>query len=249
MAELDMFFGAASGAERKALRRLQEPNVMISYATQENTPWDGIDSLFVDSGGYTLMLKEGQHPPVNEYKAYIRKHEPDYWAYQDYPCEPDILETYGRSVEDHIKRTVKRGKVFADADLPGTGVPVVQGWGVSDYLTCIGRMRDVGILPAERVGIGSVCGRDSPAEIAEIIRRVGSELDCDIHGFGVKSTALSYPSVRKVLSSADSLAYDIAARHKHKRQTWREVGLEYLRMKIQIDERTAEDDQQQRLPV
>jgi len=217
-----MYYGAASGAQRKALKRLREPNVMISYATQENEPWDGIKRLFVDSGGYTLMLQRGEHATVSDYLSYIREHEPEWWAYQDYPCEPDILEKYGRTVEDHIDKTVDRARVFADANAPGVGVPVLQGWTVSDYMESVDRFRDHGILPAERVGIGSVCGRENTQKVVEILRRVGAEVDAELHGFGIKTTALQYPAAREALTTADSLAYTVTARHKYDRDTWRE---------------------------
>lgn len=59
--ELTVFFGAAGGSAQKALRMLGESNVMLSYQTKNNRPWDGIETLFIDSGGYSLMLAEGTH--------------------------------------------------------------------------------------------------------------------------------------------------------------------------------------------
>lgn len=247
MGDFTFYFGAASGGSRKALRRLQEPNVMISYATQNNQPWDGIDNLFIDSGGYSLMLDEGEHPPVEEYLGYVRDVEPAYYALQDYPCEPDILEEYGRTVEDHIDRTVDRHIECLDHGGSGEPVPVLQGWELDDYMDCIDAFRDHGLLPAGRVGIGSVCRRHAEMDIRDIIVAVSEEIDAGLHGFGVKTSVLNIPGVASVLESADSLAYDMAARYNHGTGRWEANAIEYLRMKMKIEAAIEFDDDQQTL--
>lgn len=238
--DFTFYFGAASGSSRKALRMLEEPNVMISYATKNNRPWPGIESLFIDSGGYSLMLQTGEHDPVDEYIEYVREVEPEYYALQDYPCEPEILQEYDRTVEDHIVATTNRAIKNLDRDAPGTPVPVLQGWKLEDYVACIDDFRKYGILPAEKVGIGSVCRRHAQKDIAEIIRYVDSEVDANLHAFGVKTSVLKLEGIRSALSSADSLAYDYAAQYNQPTDTWRSRALEYLKMKMKLEEETEE---------
>lgn len=92
------YYGAASGSARKALRRLDEKNVMINYATANNTRWDGIENLFVDSGGYSFMKGKGEYETSEAaYLDYVTKVSPEVFALRDYPCEPDILEKFDRS--------------------------------------------------------------------------------------------------------------------------------------------------------
>lgn len=232
-----MFYGAASGQQRSSLRRLEPEAVMISYATQNNTPWDGDYRLFVDSGGFHQMeTGNGEYEDSNDdYLAYLRDHEPDLWAHRDYPCERELLKSLGRSVKDHQERTTEKHIELADADVPGQPVAVVQGWSVDQYLTHLDSLRDHGLL-TEYVGIGTVCGRDNVSEIAEIITAIRDALPkrIKLHAFGVKGNVLRFTEVCDALASADSAAYDWAvSRHPSKREdgetyTWRDCARAYL---------------------
>lgn len=247
MSDFTFFYGAASGSARKALQLMKEPNVMISYATQHNTPWYGIDRLFVDCGGYSFMMNKGEYGPVQEYADYIHRWEPELYALRDYPCEPDIREQRGTTVEDHQQATteahVETLDVVADAD--ATPVAVVQGWEPESYLRHVDGLRDAGI-PLDHVAIGSVCGRTDTREIAQVVRLLRSELpDANLHAFGVKRSVFGkHPSVIERLDSADSLAYDSWHDVGGDTDHWQDVVYEYLKFRKQIT--AAEEPEEER---
>ena len=64
------------------------------------------------------------------------------------------------------------------------------------------------------VGVGSVCKRNgTPEKIAEVLSAIKSvRPDLRLHGFGVKVTSLLNASVRRLLATADSMAWSFAAR-------------------------------------
>lgn len=245
--EFTFYYGAAAWSERKTLQQLEIPNVMISYATGKNTPWDGIDRLFIDSGGYSLMLSTGEHPPVSQYLDHIADHNPAFWAYQDYPCEHDILQKYDRSVDNHIDRTIDRAITCAnradDLGIDG-GTFVLQGWYADDYLKCLDKAREHGLLTS-RIGIGSVCGRTDKRQASRIIRSVRNNLPSkyDLHGFGIKRSLLSRAPVRRALTSADSLAYSMQARYRSEiDHSWHDVAYEFLQWKAALEDTIQVDD-------
>lgn len=208
--DVRMYWGTGSGSASKSLRHLEEPDVMISYTTTQE-PWDGIENLFIDSGGYSLMLKTGEHGPVDEYFRYVSDTGATVAALQDYPCEPEILSEYGRTVRDHQERTLERAAenlaYIQDHGIDAEPMAVLQGWEVSDYVRCIERYRDRGVL-TDKIGIGSVCRRGAVKEIQSIIRTVANELPGhEIHAFGVKQQILNYPEMREALNSVDSAAW------------------------------------------
>lgn len=262
------YFGAASGSSRKALRKLDEPNVMLNYATKNNTPWEGIDRLFIDSGGYSFMKGMGEFETTNkEYLRFISEHKPELWALRDYPCEPDVLEEHDRTVENHQRMTTDRHRellnLYEDPNysVPGQPVAVLQGWRVDNYLRHLDQMKDAGTL-TQYVGIGSVCRRNRESEIREIVLRVSEALPAwvdRLHAFGVKGSVLKFPDVRAALSSADSQSYEMQAQWGTLHdldagsKTWRDSALEYLRQKRRVRVALAgkddADTEQQTLPV
>lgn len=250
------YFGGAGGSARKALQQMQEPDVMLSYATKNNTPWS-CGSLFVDSGGYSVMMKDDEHdhPWPDEYLDYVESSGADYFALQDYPCEPDVLERYGNSAETHQHLSLEASAwLFVRAEereIEAEPVCVLQGWDTQDYLDCIDLYREGGIL-TEYVGIGSVCRRNAEADIREVILAVADALPGHrLHAFGVKVDVLKYPDVVDVLTSADSLAYDWSYAKEIPGPRWHQVTHNYLEYKRKIadaigrpDEAVVEDGQQ-----
>lgn len=239
------YFGAASGSTRKVVRQLQEPDVMLSYATQNNAPID-CEHLFIDSGGYSLMIQEGQHEPPPEYLDYIERVDPPRYALQDYPCEPEIMDQYDRSVRDHIELTTEyhaEGLARArDRGISGDPVAVLQGWELEDYLTCIERFEDAGVL-TDKLGIGSVCRRHAADDIADIILAVREQLpNRDLHAFGVKTDVLKNRKVRNALDSADSQAYNYAYDKTVPGPTWHQIAKEYLDFKERIGDAITQDE-------
>lgn len=173
----------------------------------------------LDSGGFTELTLHGRWTiPAEDYAAAVTSYRDsigslDFAAPQDWMCEPVILDRTGLSVRDHQERTVAN---YLDLrrlapDLPV--IPVIQGWTLPDYLRCVDLYRQAGVdlaaLP--RVGLGSVCRRQSTAEIAAIIS-VLSGLGLRLHGFGVKTGGLARYGHR--LASADSMAWSYAARRQ-----------------------------------
>jgi len=248
------FFGAASGSSRKALRKLEEPNVMLNYATKMNEPWSGIDRLFIDSGGYSFMKGKGEYGTTDaEYLDFIEEHNPEQFALRDYPCEPDVFSEHGRDVRDHQRMTTERHVSLLNKlehrDIHGQPISVIQGWNLEDYLNHIDELRDRDAL-TDYVGIGSVCRRNQEAEIREIVLSVSEALPdgTDIHAFGVKGSVLQYPDVRQALASADSQSYEFRKQWSvlHDlgpgKTSWKDSAFHYLKQRQQIRALLAGDE-------
>lgn len=248
--EFKFYYGAANGQSRKALRKMEEPRVMINYATKNNQPWDAIEELFVDSGGYSFMLGKGEYQtPAADYLDYVEAHQPSLYVLRDYPCEQEVLDEHDRSVDDHQRMTVNaHRRCWDEADdraIKGQRVSVLQGQTVDDYLRHADQLRDHGVL-ADYVGIGSVCGREDISDIRRIILTIATNVDADLHAFGVKRRSLlQFSDVVEALSSADSLAYDkrgqYAAFEDNRPHNWREDAYQYLRYKRRIAAIKADD--------
>jgi hypothetical protein len=239
---VNYYFGAASGSSFKALRKMEEYHVMVSAQSAATRPWDGIGSLFVDSGGYSLMLAEGEHPPADEYLDTVEDWGADIFALQDYPCEPDILSEYGRTVADHQRRTtVAAAENLVRSDERGIKAEpavVLQGWETNDYLEHLDSLRDQGLL-TDHVGIGSVCRRNAKADIREIIFTVADELpNKKLHTFGVKNEILADSDIRDALHSADTTAWYFFSGNYHNEidDTWQQYVTQYLEYRQRLAE-------------
>lgn len=217
------YYGCASGAERltlKLISQIDSLNVMINYATQNNEPWNDIENLFIDSGGYSFMKGKGEYTTTDrKYLEFIEKHSPELFALRDYPCEPDVLEEHGRTVEDHLEATVKRHrnllKLLSGYSIDSKPVAVIQGWETEDYIRHAEMLENAGIIgQVDYVAIGSVCRRGQIEDLKEIIRAVANKFpDKKVHAFGVKKNILQFQEMRQLLDSADSLAYSSRARY------------------------------------
>lgn len=247
--EFTFYAGAASGSCRKALRQLLVEDVMINYATQNNQPWDGIERLFVDCGGYSFMASSdtGEYQTTDaEYLDYVEGVEPELWALRDYPCEPELLQQHGRTVADHQRMTTERHVdllgAAEDRDTPGQAVSVLQGWEIDDYLAHLDTLQERGAL-TDYVGIGSVCRRGREQEIRRVLLAVRDALPsrCDLHAFGVKVSVLQLTGVLEALTSADSQAFEFEARYNNDPCDWRVVGLEYLKYRQRLEEILTDD--------
>jgi hypothetical protein len=109
-----------------------------------------------------------------------------------------------------------------------TGVyimPVLQGYEPSDYVEHI-RQYGERLSPGAWVGVGSVCKRNGdPRAIEAVLLAIHRERpDLRLHGFGLKSTALSSPLVHELLATADSMAWSYSARKAGRNANdWREA--------------------------
>lgn len=245
--DFTFYYGCASGSSRKALRQLEEPNVFISHATQNNKPWDGIENLFVDSGGAPKTMKAwgGKYPTTDyEYINYVNEYEPKYFALRDYPCEPDLLREINTTVKEHQRKTLQRHlgliDMYEKIDISSEPVAVIQGYKIGEYLRFIEMLEDHDLL-LPYVGIGSVCGRSAKNEIRSIVKTIRRQLpDRKIHGFGVSRDGLKVLSIYRDLDSADSQAYEnnnnlIPRVSGTKRKSFRDSALGYLKFKRKIN--------------
>jgi len=241
--EFTVYFGASSGSTRKVLRELKEPDVMINYATRDNTPFNTIKRLFTDSGGYSFMHKKGEYDTTDRhYLEYVERHDPHVWALRDYPCEAAVLDKHGRTVDDHQRMTLDRHRSLMDLkddyDITGTPMAVLQGWTGPEYVSHMDAMRDAGVL-TDLVGVGSVCRRDATDQILDVLHAVNDALPsgATIHAFGVKTDVLR-GDIPDKLRSVDTHSYDYRARYhcvEHfDSKGWRDVAYHYLKQRDKI---------------
>jgi hypothetical protein len=168
----------------------------------------------LDSGGFTeLSMFNGWVTTVDEYVEAVHRYRSEIgrlqWAApMDWMCEPFITAKTGLSVREHQERTVQN---YLDLRDQGPFIPVLQGWTLEDYLTCIDLYDQAGVdLIAEPiVGVGSVCRRQSTDEIGLIMRTL-CEGGIRTHGFGVKKEGIA--RYGRFVTSADSMAWSYRAR-------------------------------------
>lgn len=191
----------------------------------------GAGSWIMDSGAFTEISQHGRYRhSVEEYAAEINRwaDDPSLVAAvaQDWMCEPFIVEKTGLSVEEHQRLTIERYDALV-ALVPKVYImPVLQGYTAADYLRHLEMYGDRFARNAY-VGVGSVCKRNTNIsaveEILTAIKRVRPDLR--LHGFGLKTTALSSWVVRDCLYSADSMAWSFAARKQGRNANdWREAA-------------------------
>ncbi len=200
----------------------------------------GAGAWIMDSGAFTEIATHGCYrSSVEEYAAEINR-----WAgdptlvaavAQDYMCEPFIIAKTGLSVEEHQRLTIERYDALVKLVDPRVYVlPVLQGYTVADYLRHLEMYGDRLKLGAY-VGVGSICKRNTDIgqieEILTAIKRIRPDLL--LHGFGLKTTALSSWVVQDCLHSADSMAWSFAARRQGRNANdWREARDFILSIKI-----------------
>jgi hypothetical protein len=170
----------------------------------------------LDSGGFTQLQLHGGWPPyaaelyaerVDRYRAEIGRLT---WVSpQDWMCEPHMLQRTGLTVRDHQERTI--ANYLELRPLIPEVIPVLQGWRLTDYLTCLDlyQSAEIDLTAQPVVGLGSVCRRQNTTEIETIVRELhGAGLA--LHGYGVKTNGLA--SYGRLLASADSMAWSFRAR-------------------------------------
>jgi hypothetical protein len=168
----------------------------------------------LDSGGFTeLNLFGGWRTELSEYVESVQRYREQIgrllWAApMDWMCEPFMLAKTGLSVREHQHRTVAN---YLELRSLGPFIPVLQGWTPDDYTDCIELYRSAGIdlTRAPVVGVGSVCRRQSTAEIGQIMLML-QQAGIRTHGFGVKKAGVA--RYGRLLASADSLAWSYNAR-------------------------------------
>ncbi len=172
----------------------------------------------MDSQAFSTILMHGGYPhPVEEYAAHIRR-----WkscgtllaaVSQDYMCEPGMLARTGLTIAEHQRLTIERYDALLHCDTGCYIMPVLQGYAPEDYVSHI-RQYGARLAYGAWVGVGSVCKRNgNPRAILDVLIAIKSERpDLRLHGFGLKTIALRSGTIRKLLESADSMAWSFAAR-------------------------------------
>lgn len=264
------FCGAASGSGRKALRHLEESDVMISYGTAHNRPWEGIEQLFTDNGAYSLANEKGVYEtPARDYSLYVSEVGSELYCWRDLLATPDTVAlAQQRTTELHRECAA----LHQEHGLSAEPVCVLQGWEPEDYISHLEELREAGLL-TNYVAIGSL-KRNSTGEnrpevrtstvetLREIILGVRAELPSKhrIHALGATlgdpsgSTpgVLQYPAVRNAIDSTDTQSYEYN-RTEVFPETWRNVVAAYVRearklRSLSSTEQPAETEQTQ-LPV
>jgi len=202
-----------------------------------------VGDWIMDSGAFSTILTHGGYPEgVEEYAKQINR-----WKQcgnllaavaQDYMCEPGMLKLTGLTVADHQRLTIERYDALLPLVTDCYIMPVLQGYDPSDYVDHI-RQYGERLKPGMWVGVGSVCKRNgNPGAIAEVLMAIkGDRPDLQLHGFGLKKTALQFGLVRALLHTADSMAWSYHARKNGRSANdWREArdfASKIIRMEFQ----------------
>lgn len=191
----------------------------------------GVGRWIMDSGAFTTIKTHGGYPePAAAYAAEIKR-----WAgngellaavSQDYMCEAAMLAITGKTVAEHQRLTIERYDELLACDTGGVYIlPVLQGYAPADYVEHI-RQYGERLTPGMWVGVGSVCKRNgNRAAIEDVLLAIkAARPDLLLHGFGVKITSLGSELVRKLLHTADSMAWSFSARKQGRNgNDWREA--------------------------
>lgn len=176
-----------------------------------------VNKWIMDSGAFSEIskFKIFRHS-LQEYAALINRFSDcgalECAVTQDMMCEPFIVQFTGLSVKVHQQVTIYR----YDELIKLTAVPimpVIQGFAPGEYLVHLLQYGDR-LKEGMRVGVGSICKRNSKPTQIEHILSIIKEVrpDLRLHGFGLKITALQNDRIRHLLYSADSMAWSYRAR-------------------------------------
>ena len=204
--------------------------ISVNRVRPRKSPFQ-VQDWIMDSGAFTEISTHGYYRhDVSSYASEIRR-----WAgngnllaavAQDWMCEPFIVQKTGLSVPEHQRLTVERYDALRDHDTSNIYVmPVLQGFAREDYVRHIDLYGNRLALGAW-VGVGSVCKRNGkPQDVEQVLSAIkAARPDLRLHGFGLKTTALSHRPVRAALFTADSMAWSFHARINGRNgNDWREA--------------------------
>jgi len=210
-----------------------------------------VGDWIMDSGAFTTIAKHGGYPmPVEAYAADIRaicgrQMHGNLLAVvaQDYMCESWMLAKTGLTVADHQRLTIERYDALLACHSGVYIMPVLQGHAPEDYVSHVSQY-GARLAQGAWVGVGSICKRNGdPAAIWHVLSAIKTERpDLRLHGFGLKTTALSNPIIRSYLHSADSMAWSFSARAKGRNpNNYREA--------LEFSDRIAEEQRQAEMAI
>jgi hypothetical protein len=171
----------------------------------------------MDSAAFSRLTTHGEHIPLEKYAEQVERWSRcgmiDAAVTQDYMCEPFVLTKTGKNVAEHQQLTIERFLKLKSIVKSAYLMPVLQGYEPSEYVS---HLRQYGSIlgRGQWTGVGSVCKRNSSVKsIRRVLRAILKERhDLNLHGFGLKITALQDGFIRDCLFSADSMAWSFAAR-------------------------------------
>jgi hypothetical protein len=179
-----------------------------------------VNDWIMDSGAFSTILRHGGYPrPVSDYATHIRRWKDNgrllAAVAEDYMCEPVMLAKTGLTVADHQRLTIERYDTLLREQTGVYILPVLQGYAPEEYVTHI-KQDGTRLSNAAWVGVGSICKRNaSPCLILDVLIAIKAERpDLQLHGFGLKTTALAHGTIRAMLETADSMAWSFAARRE-----------------------------------
>jgi len=222
----DFYFVADWGSKHYLIT----PNVMISAGStyhpkkkgfalsRTNLPDDTTKKLFLDSGGFSLLSQYADYPfSIEEYiqlAHYIKDNNLlTLIATMDYPCESEINRTQLHTNEERIQKTVDNAVACYDADISLPWVPVIQGYTIDEYLTCLDLYYESGI-ESFYWAIGSICSRKGHnLQMRNIVVTIAKRLEpeCKLHAFGLGIKFLYDPQIFSNIYSSDSAAWNYRA--------------------------------------
>lgn len=189
-----------------------------------------VGEWIMDSGAFSTILRHGGYPdPVRDYAREIHR-----WknvgtllaaVTQDYMCEPAMLKMTGLTIAEHQRLTIRRYDLLRSYVPDVYIMPVLQGYEPRDYVR---HLHDYGdrLAHGAWVGVGSICKRNAhPFSVARILSAIKrARPDLQLHGFGLKLTALKSARIRSLLATADSMAWSFSARRQGRNPNdWREA--------------------------
>lgn len=192
----------------------------------------GCADVMIDSGAFTELALHGSYrTPVEEYALELQRLHEDGVANitvavaQDWMCEPFMLAKTGLTVAKHQRLTIERYDALIDCWPSVQILPVLQGYGPTDYVRHLGAYGSR-LKKGAWVGVGSVCKRNgTPELVVGVLAAIkAARPDLRLHAFGLKLTALAHPGVRELIHSADSMAWSFSARRQGRNANcWREA--------------------------
>jgi hypothetical protein len=175
-------------------------------------PIDHVASMCIDSGGFTAARRWGKYPwTVEQYVDFIRAVSRDikldFCSILDYACEPSVNRSAYQTNIERIEATIENEIACRKAapDLPW--LPILQGDSLEERQYDLDRRRELGLLPTDYAGIGSVCGRGAGGA-AQVVKFYADRLPgVQYHGFGMHIQALDDDTVYAALRSWDSYSW------------------------------------------
>jgi hypothetical protein len=178
-----------------------------------------VQRVAADSGGFVATFKWGDYRYTPEqYTAWLDTFRPQWAATMDYCCEDEITSGNQGIVRERQQRTSEMAYHFWKdyRDVPWSWCVTVQGWHVEDY---IWHARELKPLIQEmqaaghsdfRVGIGTLCHRDSAKMVQQVVQAVAEQLPgVPLHLWGVKLLVLQSAYALPGVLSVDSAAWDV----------------------------------------